>query len=70
MPLHLFRLYSEKVMHIYPEGYNRGIQIRGSKFCNIRYAADVVLITKSEESLCKPVMRVAAASSEWDYLGM
>lgn len=63
MPLHLFRLYTEMVMHTYPEGYNRRIQIRGSKFCNIRYAADV-LITESEESLCKPVMRVAVASSE------
>lgn len=51
MPLHLFRLHTEMVMHTYPEGYNRGIQIRGSKFCNIRYAADV-LITESEESLC------------------
>lgn len=64
MPLHLFRLYTEMVMCIYLEGYNRGIQIRGSKCCNIRYAADVVLITESEESLCKTVMRVAAASSE------
>lgn len=61
MPLHLFRIYSEMVMHIYLDGYNTGIQIRGSKCCNVRYAADV-LITESEESLCKPAMRVTAAS--------
>lgn len=36
--------------------------MRGSRCCNLRYADDVVLITKAAESLHQPVMRVAEAS--------
>lgn len=61
MPLHLFRIYTETVMHIYLDSYNGGIQIRGNKCYNVRYA-DYILTTESEESLCKPVMRVAVSS--------
>lgn len=56
-------------MHIYLDSYNGGIQIRGNKCYNVRYA-DYILTTESEESLCKPVMRVAVSSLGWECQGM
>ena len=58
----LFNIYSEQVMRVALDGYEKGIRLGGRLINNLRYADDVVLIATSETELQELIDRVNEAS--------